>query len=133
MISVDAADESRTPFAADRELVNLPLGVFDDSFLCRQHAREIEPNWNFWGRDRWKRAPAGGEFSYYTSHDQKQALAANGPYGISFDKATADFHLSATGSCQGKRSNSRPICRRIEAGIEAFIRWLPAPAPVASR
>jgi hypothetical protein len=94
MISVDAAAESRTPFAAERELVNLPLGVFDDSFLCRQHARENEPNWNFWGRDRWKRAPAGGEFSYYTRDDQKLALAANGPHGISFDKAAADFHIS---------------------------------------
>ena len=66
MISVDAADESRAPFAAERELVKLPFGVFDDSFLCRQHARENEPNWNFLGRDRWKRAPAGGEISYYT-------------------------------------------------------------------
>jgi hypothetical protein len=94
MISVDAADKSRTPFAADRELVNLPLGVFDDSFLCRQHARENEPNWNFWGRDRWKRTPAGGELSYYTRDDQKLALATNGPHGISFDKAAADFHIS---------------------------------------
>jgi hypothetical protein len=94
MISVDAADGSRTPFAADRELVKLPLGVFDDSFLCRQHARENEPNWNFFGRDRWKRAPAGGELSYYTRDDQKLALAANGPHGISFEKAAADFHIS---------------------------------------
>jgi hypothetical protein len=94
MISVDAADGSRAPFAEERELLKLPLGVFDDSFLCRQHARENEPNWNFWGRDRWKRAPAGGEFSYYTRDDQRQALAANGPHGISFDKAAADFHIS---------------------------------------
>jgi hypothetical protein len=94
MISVDAADDSRTPFAADRELVTLPFGVFDDSFLCRQHARENEPNWNFFGRDRWKRQPAGGEFSYYTRDDQKQALAANGPHGISFEKAAADFHIT---------------------------------------
>ena len=94
MISVDAAAESRAPFAAERELVNAPFGVFDDSFLCRQHARENEPNWNFFGRDRWKRAPAGGEFSYYTGHDQKEALAANGPYGISFEKAAADFHIT---------------------------------------
>ena len=94
MISVDAADESRTPFAAERELMKLPLGVFDDSFLCRQHARVNERNWNFWGRDRWKRAPAGGELSYYTRDDQKLALATNGPHGISFDKAAADFHIS---------------------------------------
>ena len=46
------------------------------------------------GRDRWKLAPAGGEFSYYTQHDQKQALAADGPHGISFEKAAADFHIT---------------------------------------
>jgi hypothetical protein len=94
MISVDAADPSRAPFAADGELLRLPFGVFDDSFLCRQHARENEPNWNVFGRDRWKRRPAGGEFSYYTRDDQKQALAASGPHGISFGKAAADFHLT---------------------------------------
>jgi hypothetical protein len=94
MISVDAADESRAPFVSDRELAALPFGVFDDSFLCRQHARENEPNWNFFGRDRWKRQPAGGEFSYYTRDDQKQALAASGPHGISFEKAAADFHIT---------------------------------------
>ena len=94
MISVDAADESRGPFAFSPELVNAPFGVFDDSFLCRQHARENEPNWNYFGRDRWKRAPAGGEFSYYTDHDQKEALAANGPHGISFETAAADFHIT---------------------------------------
>ncbi len=94
MISVDAAAGSRAPFAGERELLELPLGVFDDSFLCRQHARENEPNWNFWGRDRWKRAPAGGELSYYTRDDQKQALAVNGPHGISFEKAASDFHIS---------------------------------------
>jgi hypothetical protein len=94
MISVDAAAASRTPFAAQRDLLKIPFGVFDDSFLCQQHARENEPNWNVFGRDRWKRAPAGGEISYYTAHDQKEALAANGPHGIPFEKAAADFHIT---------------------------------------
>jgi hypothetical protein len=94
MISVDAAAASRTPFAAQRDLLKIPFGVFDDSFLCQQHERENEPNWNFFGRDRWKRAPAGGEISYYTAHDQKEALAANGPHGIPFEKAAADFHIT---------------------------------------
>jgi hypothetical protein len=94
MISVDAADQARTPFAADRELGLLQFGVFDDSFLCRQHARENEPNWNFFGRDRWKRQPAGGEFSYYTRDDQRLALAPSGPHGISFEKAASDFHIT---------------------------------------
>jgi hypothetical protein len=94
MISVDAAEAARTPFAADRQLLTLPFGVFDDSFLCRQHARDNEPNWNFFGRDRWKRQPAGGEFSYYTRDDQRKALAASGPHGISFEKAAAEFHIT---------------------------------------
>ena len=46
------------------------------------------------GRDRWKRPPAGGEISYYTTRDQKQALAADGPHGIPFEKAAADFHIT---------------------------------------
>lgn len=94
MISVDAADEERAPFAADPALRALRFGLFDDSFLCRQHATENEPNWNVLGRDRWKQAPAGGEFSYYTEHDQRQALAAKGPHGESFEDAARRFHLT---------------------------------------
>jgi len=94
LISVDAAAEETTPFASRRALVDLPFGVFDDSFLCKQHAKENEPNWAFFGRDRWRRAPVGGEFSYYTKDDQKQALAPKGPHGIPFETAARDFHLS---------------------------------------
>lgn len=94
MISIDAADRNRTPFASQPELLQLSFGVFDDSFLCKPHARENEPNWNFFGRDRWQRAPAGGEFSYYNTNDQKKALAENGPNGVRFETAAAKFHLS---------------------------------------
>jgi hypothetical protein len=94
MISIDAAAEETTPFSAKRDLVDLSFGVFDDSFLCKQHAKENAPNWAFFGRDRWKRAPAGGEFSYYTQDDQKNALAPKGPHGVPFETAARDFHLS---------------------------------------
>jgi hypothetical protein len=94
LISVDAADDSRAPFSSDRDLLKLPFGVFDDSFLCQQHARENEPNWNVMGRERWKRAPAGGEFSYYTERDQKLALAPTGPHGIPFEHAAAAFRIT---------------------------------------
>jgi hypothetical protein len=94
LISVDAAAASRTPFAGHPDLLKVPFGVFDDSFLCQQHAEVNEPNWNVFGRDRWKRAPAGGEISYYTARDQKQALSADGPHGIPFEKAAADFHIT---------------------------------------
>jgi len=94
MISIDAAAEETTPFASHRDLIDLSFGVFDDSFLCKQHATENVPNWAFFGRDRWRRAPAGGEFSYYTKDDQKNALAPKGPHGIPFETAARDFHLT---------------------------------------
>jgi hypothetical protein len=94
LISVDAADGSRAPFSSQRELLKLPFGVFDDSFLCEQHARVNELDWNAMGRDRWQRAPCGGEISYYTRTDQKEALAENGPHGIPFEKAAAAFHIT---------------------------------------
>jgi hypothetical protein len=94
MISIDAAAEETTPFASKRDLVDLSFGVFDDSFLCKQHAKENAPNWAYFGRDRWRRAPAGGEFSYYTKDDQKNALAPKGPHGVPFETAARDFHLS---------------------------------------
>ena len=94
MISVDAADAERAPFAGNAGLLKLRFGVFDDSFLCRQHKEVNELNWNVMGRDRWKLAPAGGEFSYYTRDDQKNALAPDGPHGVSFEKAAALFHIT---------------------------------------
>jgi hypothetical protein len=93
MISVDAAGD-HTPFGGRPELLELPFGTFDDSFLCKQHARENEPNWTFFGRERYRRAPAGGEFSYYSDQDQKQALAPGGPHGVPFETAARQFHLT---------------------------------------
>lgn len=115
MISIDAADEDRTPFATQRTLLELPFGVFDDSFLCQRHKRENVPNWNFFGRDRWQYAPAGGEFSYYTDHDQQRALAPKGPHGVRFEDAAKEFHLSfIIGSDQ---PNHAGIERVREAGL----------------
>ena len=93
-ISVDAADQRVTPVAGNSDLLLLPFGLFDDSFLCKQHARENEPNWNALDRSRYLRQPAGGEFSYYTDHDQKTALAPRGPHGISFEQSAKAFHIT---------------------------------------
>ncbi len=92
-ISVDAANDW-APFAGNSALLALPFGVADDSFMGKQHAKENVPNWNAMDRSRWQRAIVGGEFSYYTDHDQKKALASKGPHGTSFEKAAAEFHLS---------------------------------------
>ena len=93
-ISVDAADQEVTPIAGNDELLNLPFGLFDDSFLCKNHAKENAKNWNALNRRRYLRQPAGGELSYYTKRDQKLALATNGPYGVSFAKSARAFHIS---------------------------------------
>lgn len=94
LLSIDVADNFYAPFPDSEELQALSFGAFDDSFLCEQHARINAPRWEIIGRDRWKRAPAGGEISYYTKHDQKEALSKEGPHGIPFEKAAADFHIT---------------------------------------
>jgi hypothetical protein len=94
MISIDAADGDRTPFESRRALLDLAFGLFDDSFLHKEHAGYNSESWRFFGGDRWKRAPAGGEFSFYTRKDQTDALAPNGPHGESFEKAAGRFHIS---------------------------------------
>jgi hypothetical protein len=121
MISVDAAAEETTPFASKRSLLDLGFGNFDDSFLCRQHAKENEPNWKFFGRDRYLRAPAGGEFSYYNDQDQKNALAPGGPNGVSFEAAARDFHITfMIGSDQPKYQK---MDRILEAGLACGYRF----------
>ena len=93
MISVDAADSDYAPFEDHSELLEVPFGLFDDSFLCKPHPQENALNWRFFG-GAWKRTPAGGEFSYYTRRDQKRALSSNGPNGRSFADSAAEFHIT---------------------------------------
>ena len=93
-VSVDAADDKTTPLAELDELRALSFGLFDDSFLCKQHARENAKNWAAFGNDRWKTRPAGGEMSYYNKHDQKFALAEKGPNGVSLEQMGKQFHIS---------------------------------------
>ncbi len=93
-VSVDAADDERSPLAEQGDLSSLTFGLFDDSFLCKQHDRENAKNWAAFGKDRWRNNPAGGEFSYYSKRDQKFALAETGPYDVPFESLAAKFHIS---------------------------------------
>ncbi len=114
-ISVDAADEEVTPLAGNAELLKLPFGLFDDSFLCKQHAKENERNWNALERERYRRAPGGGEFSYYNGRDQKLALATNGPNGVSFEEAARAFHI--TYMIGNDQPRYQPLARIQDAGL----------------
>lgn len=93
-ISIDAADFDYSPLEDNKALLALRFGLFDDSFLCKPHPKENAINWKILGLDRWERQPGGGEFSYYNMKDQKNALKPNGPYGVSFEQAAKQFHIS---------------------------------------
>ncbi len=93
-ISVDAADFDYSPLEDNEPLLALQFGLFDDSFLCKRHAKENAVNWRALGPKRWERQPAGGEFSYYNMKDQKNALRASGPNGVSFEEAAKKFHIT---------------------------------------
>jgi hypothetical protein len=93
-ISIDSADKRVSPVAGNDALLQLPFGLFDDSFLGKPHPKENEPDWNALDRSRYRREPAGGEISYYSDHDQKTALAPNGPHGVSFEQSAKAFHIS---------------------------------------
>ncbi len=117
MISIDAADDEWSPMAEDDELRGLGFGLFDDSFLSKEHPKVNALNWKAFGDDRWQRAPAGGEFSYYNKRDQRMALAPQGPNGDSFEDAAARFHISfMIGDDQAKYQS---LDRLREAGMQS--------------
>lgn len=93
-ISIDAADAGNTPFARSPELKEIPFGLFDDSFLCRDHSGYNHDCFEFFGREKRLRSPVGGEFSYYSDHDQRHALDPSGPYGISFEEMAEQYNVS---------------------------------------
>jgi hypothetical protein len=94
-ISIDAADSTYSPFKAKPELKNIRFGLFDDSFMHKDHSGYNTSCWNFFGRERYKTSPAGGEFSYYTDYDQQHVLdLPGGPYGQPYEKFARDFHIT---------------------------------------
>lgn len=96
--SIDAADDAYSPFEEKPELLELHFGNFDDSFMHNGFGDPGNYNtesWNFFGRDRYKTSPAGGEFSYYSDYDQQHVLDwPGGPYGTPYENFAEDFHIS---------------------------------------
>ena len=93
-ISIDAANPEYTPFTSRPSLVHLRFGLFDDPFMHEEHDGYNMESWNFFGRDRYLRSPAGGEFSYYTSYDQDHVLDESDMHGRTFENEAAEFHIS---------------------------------------
>ena len=94
LISIDASDGKYAPFTSHKELLNLNFGNFDDSFMCEDWSGYNWSGWRFFGTERYKKAPAGGEFSYYSSYDQKHVLDKEGMYGRVFEDVVAKVHMT---------------------------------------
>ena len=98
-ISIDAADKKYTPIAGNKTLLGLKFGLFDDSFMHKEHDisqgdGDNEKNWQTMGTDRWKTSPAGGEISYYEDKDQHEFLNPAGLYGVTWEDAAAKYHMT---------------------------------------
>lgn len=98
-ISIDAADDEYTPIAGNKTLLALGFGLFDDSFMHKEHDisqgdGDNEKNWQTIGENRWKTSPAGGEISYYEDKDQHEFLNPAGLYGVTWEDAAAKYHMT---------------------------------------
>lgn len=96
LISIDAADDTYTPIVGSTDLMALNFGNFDDSFMHRDHEGDYnEECWIALGyQTRWKRAPHGGEISYYSSRDQRGFLNPDGLYGHTWEEQAAKYHIT---------------------------------------
>ena len=94
LISIDAADSS--PVVGDASLMALHFGLFDDSFMHKDHEGDYnEECWDALGKGtRWQTGACGGEISYYTSSDQRNFLNPAGMYGVTWEQASSKYHIS---------------------------------------
>ena len=93
-ISIDAADSYYSPLEAQPDLLKLRFGNFDDSFMHKTHNEYNRDCWIFFGLNRYKKAPCGGEFSYYSDYDQAHCLDKAGMYGRVFEDEVAKYHMT---------------------------------------
>ena len=109
LFSIDASDSKYAPFHKQKELLDLNFGNFDDSFMCEDWSGYNWSGWKFFGEERYKKGPAGGEFSYYSDYDQKHVLDKAGMYGRVFEDVVAKVHMTfIIGNDQpGKQSAER--------------------------
>ena len=93
-ISIDAADSFYSPLKAKKELLDIRFGNFDDSFMHETHHEYNRDCWMFFGEDRYKIVPRGGEFSYYSDYDQRHCLDKEGMYGRTFESQVEEYHMT---------------------------------------
>jgi hypothetical protein len=87
MISQDAHEAERAPFASQPDLLDLKFGIFDDTFHQAWRPGYNLEGWEFFGRNRWERSPCGGEIVLRNREREEQVDAA-------WAKEAAAFHIT---------------------------------------
>ena len=87
MISQDAHEDRRAPFAEQSELLELKFGIFDDSFHSAWRPGYNLEGWEFFGRDRWQHSPCGGEILFRNQQRADQVAAA-------WAEEAGNFHIT---------------------------------------
>lgn len=120
-ISIDAADGDTTPFESSPALLDISFGLFDDSFLHKNHHKYNASCFAFFGNNRYRHYPIGGELSYYSDYDQEHALDKDGPHGISFEELSEQYHVSYM--IGNDQPGYQPLSRIKEAGMATGYRF----------
>jgi hypothetical protein len=96
LAGIESHDDVYSPIGSNPSIKDdNDFGLFDDSFMHKTHYAWNESLWNKFGRDRYKKAPCGGEFSYYSTFDQQHVLdLPDGPYGKSWEEFAELFHMT---------------------------------------
>jgi hypothetical protein len=87
MISQDAHEAERSPFASQKELLDLRFGIFDDTFHEAWKPGYNRDGWTFFGRDRWSQSPMGGEILLPDKERADKVTAA-------WAKEAKNFHIT---------------------------------------
>jgi hypothetical protein len=87
LISQDAHDAKRSPFASQKALLDLRFGLFDDTFHLAWKPGYNRDGWDFFGRQRWQQSPMGGEILLRNPQAAERVTAA-------WAREAKNFHLT---------------------------------------
>lgn len=128
LVSIDAGDSQY--FGFDSDVQKLTFGLFDDSFMHKEHDKSQGDGFNEqcwqWSDakgNRWHTGVNGGEVSYYTSNDQKNFLDPNGMYGVTWEQAAAKYHITFMNTNDVVRGSFATKQRMTEAALASGYRF----------
>lgn len=130
LVSVDAGDDQYTQLQSDAAMKACTFGLFDDSFMHKEHDFSQGDGWNeqCWRwcdpqNTRWHTGVNGGEISYYSDSDQKNFLNPKGMYGVTWEQAAAKYHITFINANDAPEGKYASAARVQEAGLASGYRF----------